>query len=77
MSVMDSTNAIDPRPVFELIERQGGECSFEDAVNAFVALGLSESKARDVLWQLLSDGTLEFTTDRHLTMPTTLARAAG
>ena len=77
MSVMDSAHTIDPRPVFALIKRQGGECSFEEATRAFTELGMTESDARDALWQLLSDGALEFTAERRLMMPPTLARAAG
>ena len=77
MTVMDSVRTIDPRPIFALIERQGGECSFDEATRAFTELGMTESEARDALWQLLSDGALEFTTERRLMMPSTPARAAG
>lgn len=69
MNAMPVVPWIDPEPVLKLISEKGGECSFDDAMNALVKLGMAQSVARDGLWRLLSDGTIAFTTDRHLTTP--------
>lgn len=69
MNAMPVIPWIDPEPVLNLIKAKGGECSFDEAMNALVELGMTEAAARDGLWRLLSDGTIEFTTDRHLTTP--------
>ncbi len=69
MNAMPVVPVIDPQPILDLIRQKGGECLFNDAVQALVDLGQSESSARDALWRLLSDGTIEFTVDRHLTVP--------
>jgi hypothetical protein len=69
MNAMPVVPWIDPEPVLKLIKDKGGECSFDEAMNALVKLGMAQSVARDGLWRLLSDGTIEFTTDRHLTTP--------
>lgn len=68
MSAMRAIPVVDPQPVLELIA-QRGECSFEEALNALAQRGFTPSAARDALWQLLSDGRIEFTTDRNLTVP--------
>ena len=78
MSVM-ATAAIDPRPILEFIRRKG-ESSFEDALKLLEQqVGLSPSRARDALWRMLAQGIIEFTTDRHLRLPSApaLDRAAG
>jgi len=69
MNAMPVVPVVDPRPVLNLIEQRGGESSFEDAMKVLVQLGMLPSAARDALWRFLSDGTIEFTTDRHLTLP--------
>ena len=70
MNAMPIVPSIDPEPLLNLIRQKGGECSFEEAMKVVeVELGMTESAARDALWRLLSDGTIEFTTDRHLTVP--------
>ena len=78
MSMM-ATAAVDPRPVLDLIRKQG-ESSFEDALKLLEQqVGLTSTGARDALWRMLSQGLIEFTTDRHLRLPsqTALDRAAG
>jgi hypothetical protein len=60
--------AIDPEPVFALIREKGGESSFTDAIRALMRVGIAEAAARDALWRLLSDGSIEFTIDRQLTI---------
>ncbi len=79
MTVMASSPAIDPKPLIELLQRQGGECSFDDGVRALEVGGLSKDDARDVVWRLLSQGVVEFTTDRELRLPqhSVKERAAG
>jgi len=79
MGTMSGHGKIEIAPLFELIERNGGECSFSDGLKALNQLGMSESQARDMLWRLLSDGSIEFTVERHLKVPTTseFERAAG
>jgi DNA-binding transcriptional regulator PaaX len=69
MNAMPVVPWVDPKPVLELIKEKGGECSFDEAMNALVELGMTQAAARDGLWRLLSDGQIEFTTDRHLTIP--------
>ena len=70
--------AIDPQPVLNLIQQRGGECSFSEAMDTLINLGMTESAARDALWRLLSDGTIEFTTDRNLAVPRSdMRQAAG
>jgi len=68
MNALRAIPLIDPQPVLDLIQ-QKGECSFDDAVRALVERRFSESGARDALWQFLSDGRIQFTTDRKLTVP--------
>jgi hypothetical protein len=68
MNALRAIPLIDPQPVLDLIQ-QKGECSFDDAVRALVERNFSESGARDALWQFLSDGRIQFTTDRKLTVP--------
>jgi hypothetical protein len=69
MNAMPVGPVVDPQPVLSLIRQMGGECSFEDAMAALVHAGMTQSVARDVLWQFLSDGDLAFTADRKLTVP--------
>jgi hypothetical protein len=69
MNAMPVVPVIDPQPVLTLINEKGGECSFDEAMDALVLRGMTKEVARDVLWRLLSDGTIEFTTDRNLTVP--------
>jgi hypothetical protein len=69
MNAMPITHMIDPKPVLDLIEQKGGECSFDEAMDALVRLGIPKTAARDGLWQLLSDGSIEFTADRKLAVP--------
>lgn len=78
MSSMAAVPVVDPRPVLDLIKKKGGECSFDDGVTSLEARGLSKSDARDAIWRLLSQGIIEFTTDRHLRLPhPALEKAAG
>lgn len=69
MTALRAIPVIDPQPVLDLIQQKGGECSFDEAVAALVQRRFSESAARDALWQFLSDGRIEFTADRKLTVP--------
>ena len=69
--------AIDPQPILNLIQQNGGECTFSEAIATFKNLGMSESAATDALWRVLSDGTIEFTTDRNLTVPAPRLRVAA
>jgi hypothetical protein len=69
MSALRAIPVLDPQPVLNLIKERGGACSFDDAVRALVQRGFTESAARDALWQFLSDGRIEFTADRQLTVP--------
>jgi hypothetical protein len=69
MNAMPVPHLLDPKPVLALIQDKGGECSFDEAMDALVHLGMTRSAARDGLWQLLSDGEIEFTADRKLTAP--------
>ena len=68
MNAMRAVPIVDPQPVLELIQ-QRGECTFDEALDALVRHGFSQSSARDALWQLLSDGRLEFTAKRNLRAP--------
>jgi hypothetical protein len=69
MNALRAIPLIDPQPVLDLIEQKGGECSFDEAVRALVEHRFSESGARDALWQFLSDGRIQFTAERNLTVP--------
>lgn len=69
MSALRAIPLLDPQPVLDLIQERGGECSFDEAVKMLRQRGSSESGARDALWQFLSDGRIEFTADRNLTVP--------
>jgi hypothetical protein len=68
MNAMRAIPLIDAQPVLDLI-KQKGECSFDEAVRVLVERRFSESGARDALWQFLSDGRVQFTPDRKLTVP--------
>jgi hypothetical protein len=68
MNALRAIPLIDAQPVLDLIE-QKGECSFDEAVRALVEHRFSEAAARDALWRFLSDGRIQFTTDRKLTVP--------
>ena len=69
MSALRAIPLLDPQPVLDLIQESGGACSFDEAVAALRQRGFSESAARDALWQFLSDGRIDFTADRQLTVP--------
>ena len=69
MSSMMTRPAVDPRPLLRFIAEKGGESPFDEALQVFVQIGMTESQARDTLWKLLSNGTIEFTTDRRLRAP--------
>jgi len=70
MNAMPVVPVIDPRPVLTLIKQKGGECSFDEAILVLEqSQHLTQPAARDALWRFLSDGTIVFTTDRHLTAP--------
>jgi DNA-binding transcriptional regulator PaaX len=79
MIVMATTRSIDPKPLLHLLEEHGGECTFDDGIHVLTREGLSENDARDALWRLLSQGIVEFTTDRLLRLPhhSVRERAAG
>ena len=68
MNAAAASAMIDPKPVLDMI-REHHECTFEDAIQALMHNGATESAARDALWQLLSDGTIVFTTERNLAAP--------
>lgn len=77
MSAMAVHAAVDPTPVLEHL-RQQQESAFKEVLNIFTNNGLSEGEARDAVWQLLSRGLIEFTTDRRLRLPAqTVPAAAG
>jgi hypothetical protein len=69
MNAMPVIPIVDPQPVLDLINRMGGECSFDDALGVLTQAGIPISVARDALWQFLSDGWITFTADRKLTVP--------
>jgi hypothetical protein len=69
MNALRAIPSLDAQPVLDLIQRSGGTCSFDEALQALFPLGFSESHARDALWQFLSDGRVEFTADRKLKVP--------
>lgn len=69
MGSMMTPRTVDPQPLLGFIADKGGESSFDDALQMFVKIGMTPSQARDTLWRLLSDGTIEFTTDRRLRAP--------
>jgi DNA-binding transcriptional regulator PaaX len=69
MSALRAVPVLDPQPVLDLIRERGGVCTFDEALRMLAQRGFSEASARDALWQFLSDGRLEFTQDRQLTVP--------
>jgi len=69
MSAVASVRIVDPRPLVGRILAAGGTCSFDDALVLLRDDGLTESEARDALWRLLSQGVLEFTPERQITVP--------
>lgn len=77
MAVMAAVPTIDPTPLIRLIEERGGQCSFEDAVEVFQTRGLTPNDARDAVWRLLSQGVVEFTTDRAVRLRTMGSKVAG
>lgn len=72
--------SLDRTLLLELLSKNGGECSFDEALKAIIqGLRMTESDARDAVWRLLSQGYVEFTPDRRLRLPAQvkLERAAG
>jgi hypothetical protein len=69
MSALRAVPVLDLQPVLNLIQERGGVCTFDEALRVLVQRGFSETSARDALWQFLSDGRLEFTSDRQLRAP--------
>lgn len=69
MSALRAVPVLDPQPVLDLIQERGGVCTFDEALSLLVQRGFSEATARDAIWQFLSDGRLEFTPDRKLSVP--------
>jgi hypothetical protein len=64
-----ATKPIDPKPLLQYLKTQGGECSFDQAVQTLEVQGLDANDARDTLWRWLAQGIIEFTTDRFLRLP--------
>lgn len=77
MSVMAAVPTIDPTPLVQFLEENGGESSFEDAVGVLQTRGLTPNDARDVVWRLLSQGVIEFTTDRAVRLRPVGSKVAG
>lgn len=67
---------VDTKPLLRMME-QKGKCNFADSLQAFTRQGLSASEARDTIWRLLSEGLIEFTTDRQLRLPRLMKKVAG
>ena len=77
MSVMAARATVDPTPVIRHL-REHEESAFDDALAVLTNTGMTDSEARDAVWQLLSRGLIEFTTDRRLRLPArTVPAAAG
>lgn len=76
MSVMAVRVGVDPAPLTKHLEEHA-ESTFDEALRIFKNAGLSETQARDEVWQLLSQGVIEFTTDRRLRLPTRIVPAAA
>lgn len=69
MTALRAIPLLDPQPILDLIEEKGGSCTFDEALDALVQRRFPLSAARDALWRFLSDGRIEFTPDRQLTVP--------
>jgi hypothetical protein len=74
---MATAHNINADALLAMMQQKGGECTFDEGLTALVQQGMTKSGARDALWQLLSDGTIEFTTDRHLKLPSLPHQAVG
>jgi len=75
---MTNSLPIDPQPLIHLLKEHGGKCQFDEGVRILTVAGLTENDARASLWMLLSQGIVEFTTDRDLRLPQSgQERAAG
>ena len=47
MSTLASTPNIDPEPILRYIALKGGNCSFDEAMQPYIRLGMTSTQARD------------------------------
>jgi hypothetical protein len=66
MNTMAAQPAIDPDFVVQIIRERGGEYPFNDLLNALSERGLNESQGRELIWQVLALGFIEFNADRSI-----------
>ena len=59
-----AARAFDPTLITSLLQKHGGTYPFSDLVDALIRGGLTEAEARDFVWRLLSEGFVQFTSDR-------------
>jgi hypothetical protein len=64
MIAVATQRALDPKLILDLLGEHEGQYPFAELVHALQAKGLDESESRELIWQVLALGFIEFTADR-------------
>ncbi len=64
MIAVATQRASDPKLILNLLGEHEGQYPFADLVQALQVKGLDESESRELIWQVLALGFIEFTADR-------------
>jgi len=64
MQSMATKSALDPKLLIKVLENHRGEYPFESVLGELKLSGLPEAEARELIWQVLALGQIEFSLDR-------------
>lgn len=64
MTTVAVQRALNPQLVLDALREHQGDYPFAELVSALEAKGLDESQSRELIWQVLALGYIEFTADR-------------
>jgi hypothetical protein len=64
MNKMVAETAFNPQLVISILRANDGEFPFSDLLQALERQGLNESYGRELIWQTLAQGLIEFSPDR-------------
>ena len=63
---MAGGRALEPQVVIDLLERHQGQFPFKQLVDELKIQGLDDANSRELIWQTLALGLIEFTPDRSV-----------
>lgn len=64
MATVTAAPAQDPQILVNLLKAHHGHYAFDDVMRDLMQRGLDESTSRELIWQVLAIGFIEFTPDR-------------